>query len=70
MTEMPEKQTLNPTALALEDAAALLARFAKHPVTTKMLEGDIAAGAPIGATGTMNLVDYAAWLVKEMTDDA
>ena len=34
--------------------------------TVKMLQADIADGAPTNADGTMNLVHYAAWLVKEM----
>ena len=31
-----------------------------------MIELDIAEGAPTNADGTLNLVHYAAWLVKEM----
>ena len=69
MTETPPKQTLNPTALALEDAAGLLRALAKHPITADMLRVDIAAGAPLGADGTLNLVHYGAWLVREMADD-
>ncbi|MFH1746958.1 MAG: hypothetical protein ABIG44_07930 [Planctomycetota bacterium] len=69
MAETPPKQSLNPTALPLEDAATLLATLAKHPVTVDMLQADIAAGAPGGADGTLNLVHYAAWLVKELADD-
>ena len=69
MAEIPEKQPLNPTALALEDVAALLTTLATHPVTTEMLQEDIAGGAPVGAAGTLNLVHYAAWLVKEMSGD-
>ena len=69
MAETPPKQSLNPTALALDDAARLLTTLAKHPITTEMLRADIAVGAPLGADGTLNLVDYCAWLVREMTDD-
>jgi len=31
-----------------------------------MLQADIDAGAPTNADGTLNLVHYVAWLVKEM----
>jgi hypothetical protein len=31
-----------------------------------MIEADRAAGAPTNAGGTINLVHYAAWLVREM----
>jgi hypothetical protein len=57
---------LNPNALALADAARLLARVGGQAVTVAMLQADIAAGAPTNADGTINLVHYAAWLLKEM----
>ena len=66
MTEMPERQKLSPTALPLDDAAALLTALARHAVTVDMLRMDVAAGAPLGADGKLNLVNYAAWLIKEM----
>jgi hypothetical protein len=31
-----------------------------------MLQADIDAGAPTNADGTLNLVNYAAWLVGDM----
>jgi hypothetical protein len=31
-----------------------------------MLEADRDAGAPVNGDGTLNLVHYCAWLVKEM----
>jgi hypothetical protein len=30
-----------------------------------MLEADLTAGAPVNADGSINLVHYAAWLVRE-----
>ncbi|MEO0513644.1 MAG: hypothetical protein AAF108_12260 [Planctomycetota bacterium] len=60
------KPGLNPAALGIEDAAKVLSRMGGKPVTAAMLEADIDAGAPTNADGTMNLVHYAAWLVKEM----
>jgi hypothetical protein len=57
---------MSPTAMPLADAAKLLSRAAGASVTVAMLEVDIAAGAPINADGSLNLVHYAAWLVKEM----
>jgi hypothetical protein len=59
------KPQLNPVSLTLADAAALLTRAAGVPVTVAMLEADRAAGAPANADGTLNLVLYAAWLVRE-----
>jgi len=58
---------LNPTALPLADAARLLSAVGGQSVTVEMLEADVAAGAPTNADGTLNLVHYAAWLLREMT---
>ena len=58
---------LNPAALGVADAARVLSRSGGKPVTEEMLRADIDAGAPKNANGTINLVHYAAWLVKEMS---
>jgi len=58
---------LSPTALSLNDAAKLLTKAAGQSITVEMLEADIAAGAPVNADGTLNLVHYAAWLVREVS---
>jgi hypothetical protein len=58
---------LNPAALGVADAARVLTRIGGKPVTEEMLRADIDAGAPTNASGTINLVHYAAWLVKEMS---
>jgi uncharacterized ferredoxin-like protein len=65
-TDYREAAGLNPNALSLADAARLLARVGGQAVTVEMLQADIAAGAPTNADGTINLVHYAAWLLKEM----
>jgi hypothetical protein len=56
----------NPNALSPADVARMLSRVGGQPVTMAMLEADIATGAPTNADGTLNLLHYAAWLVKEM----
>ncbi len=69
MSEHVEKSAvsgLNPSALALADAARLLSKVGGQTVNAAMLQADIAAGAPTNANGTLNLVHYAAWLVQEM----
>jgi hypothetical protein len=58
---------LNPQALRLEDAARVLSASGPNPVTVEMLQADVADGAPTNADGTLNLVRYAAWLVKEIS---
>ena len=57
---------LNPQALAPEDLARLLAAAGPGQVTVEMVRADIAAGAPTNPDGTLNLVHYVAWLIKEM----
>ena len=58
---------LNPAALPVADAARVLTRLGGKPVSEAMLRADIDSGAPANADGTLNLVHYAAWLVKEMS---
>ena len=57
---------LNPQALRMEDLARILSASGSGPVTVEMLQADVASGAPTNADGTMNLVHYAAWLVKNV----
>jgi len=61
---------LNPTALPVADAARLLSAVGGQAVTVEMLQADLAAGAPTNADGTLNLLHYAAWLVREMASGA
>ena len=58
---------LNPAAMPVADGARVLTRLGGKPVTEAMLRADIEAGAPTNADGSVNLVHYAAWLVKEMS---
>jgi hypothetical protein len=64
----PQRQnaTLNPQALQRADMARILTASGPKPVTVAMLEADIEDGSPANADGTLNLVQYVAWLVKEM----
>jgi len=44
----------------------VLTRAGGQMVTESMIRQDIAEGAPTNIDGTLNLVHYAAWLVREM----
>lgn len=59
------EQALNPNAISVANAARLLTRAFGAPVTEELIRKDIGAGAPTNADGTINLVQYAAWLVKQ-----
>ena len=66
MAENQEPVGLNPSALTFENAARLLTRVGgAPPVTVDQIAADVAAGAPANVDGTINLVHYAAWLVRE-----
>lgn len=64
---MSEPTRMNPTAIAVADAARLLSAAGGRSVTPEQIEADIEAGMPTNPDGTINLVRYAAWLVKEMS---
>ncbi|MCL4196218.1 MAG: hypothetical protein KJZ69_01885 [Phycisphaerales bacterium] len=61
---------LNPAALSVTDTARTLTRVGGRPITEAMIERDIDDGAPTNADGTINLVHYAAWLVRDMAESA
>lgn len=61
----PRRQ-LSPTSMTFADAAKLLSVVGGSPVTEDMLREDIGLGAPANADGTLNIVHYAAWLVREV----
>ena len=56
---------LNPSALTIEQVAQILSAAGGRPVSVAMVESDLDAGAPKNANGTINLVMYAAWLLKD-----
>jgi len=60
------RPALSPQALSLFDAAKVLSKAGGRAVTEEMLRDHVTAGAPTNADGTLNLVHYAAWLVREM----
>ncbi len=61
MSEHPVKLT----EIRKEDLLVLLKRSGSRKAATETIEADIAAGAPINNDGTINIIEYAAWLIKE-----
>ena len=55
------------TALTVAQASQVLSAAGGRRITEDMLCADIDAGAPVNADGTINLVHYAAWLVREVS---
>jgi hypothetical protein len=62
----PDGPILNPLAVPIADAVRLLSRLGGKPISEVTIRADIGSGAPLNPDGTLNLVEYAAWLVKEM----
>ena len=61
-----ENAPVDPNRLTPEKAAKLLSAAAKIRIPAEQIVRDIADGAPQNADGTINLMHYTAWLVKEM----
>ncbi|QDU76910.1 hypothetical protein Pan97_39670 [Bremerella volcania] len=61
-----ENAPVDPNRLSVEQAAKLLSAAAKVRVPVEQIAADLEAGAPQNPDGTVNLMHYAAWLVKEM----
>ena len=57
---------VNPSALTVDQAAQLLTKVMRQQIPAAQIGQDVMAGAPTNADGTINLLHYAAWLVKEM----
>lgn len=57
---------IDPNRLTPEQAAKLLSAAVKVRIPVEQIESDMGAGAPRNPDGTISLVHYAAWLVKEM----
>ena len=60
---------LNPASLSVEDAAKLLTKAGGVRISDAQIRKDIDVNAPTNADGTVNLVHYAAWLVREMATE-
>ena len=58
------------TALTPDQVAKILSSAGGRRISEEMILADIENGAPTNADGTNNLVNYTAWIVKEMASHA
>jgi hypothetical protein len=58
---------VDPNRLTIEQAAKLLSAAARARIPAEHIAADLEVGAPANADGTINLVHYTAWLLKEMS---
>lgn len=63
MTDQPAKT--DPTRLTPAQAAEMLSREGQCTITPAMIEADIRAGCPVNEDGTINVIVYGAWLLKQ-----
>ena len=59
------KDSLKITAVTPAQAAKILAAAGRRRITEAMVRADIDSGAPTNPDGTVNLIHYAAWLVRQ-----
>lgn len=55
--------------LTKDELVLAMRRAGSRTISLERLEADIAAGAPVNADGTVNILKYVAWIVKETGDD-
>ncbi len=56
------------TALPPGKLCDVLRRAGARHVSPEAVQADIEAGAPVNDDGTVNLIEYAAWLAGRMAD--
>ena len=61
-------QSLKLTALEPETLVSLLKRCGGKHFTPELLQKDIDSGAPVNSDGTVNFLEYIAWIIMEMND--
>lgn len=54
----------NVEALKIDDLVQFLKSVGSAAATREIIDADIAAGCPVNPDGTINLLKYAAWLVR------
>jgi hypothetical protein len=63
------ENSLKLTALSPENIVQLLKRAGCLGMTMELLERDIDAGLPVNGDGTINLIEYTAWMIREVNRD-
>jgi len=63
---MTNPRKKSPAALDIDDLVRLLRASGSRHVNAARVRADIDAGAPTNIDGTINLVHYGAWLVRQV----
>jgi hypothetical protein len=59
------KEPMKITAIQPEKLLEILRRSGSREVSAETIADDIAGGAPVSEDGTINMIEYAAWLIRE-----
>lgn len=62
----PNSTALNPAAMSAAEVAKLLSAGGGKKIMPEQIQADIDGGAPVNRDGTINLVHYTAWLIREV----
>ena len=62
---MPDNAKVNPLALPAGDALRMLRRAGCPQMSDETLQRLIDDGLPLNADGTLNIIEYTAWMLKE-----
>ena len=57
---------LNVPQMNKADFSQVLRHYGCRTITPEKLDEQIAAGAPVNENGTINIVNYTAWVLKEL----
>ena len=60
------KNQFHIVTLPISDLVKIMKNAGSRYVSEDAIRKDINSGAPVNPDGTMNLVHYAAWLIKEL----
>ena len=59
--------TVNPLALPADDAVRMLRRSGCTAMSDETLARLVEDGLPLNADGTVNIIEYTAWMLREVT---
>lgn len=62
------KRQINLAAMTPAQAARVLNAVSEERVTAAQVKQDVDAGAPVNDDGTLHLVNYGAWLHRQVRD--
>jgi len=62
----PKPAAVDPARLTPAQLAAMLTRLGDREFSTEDIEKDIEAGAPVNDDGSLSVVYFSAWLVREI----